>query len=40
MFKIIKKIFKRKKEVLIDMNSIDNSLSMSMAGHGDCSDQC
>lgn len=40
MFKFVKKLFSRKKDVLIDMNSIDNSLSMSMAGNGDCSDQC
>lgn len=40
MIKFIKKLFSRKKDVLIDINSIDNSLSLSMAGHGDCSDQC
>lgn len=40
MFKFFKRLFKKKNKVLIDMNSIDNSLSMSMAGHGDCSDQC
>lgn len=40
MFKFLKKIFKKKSNVLIDINSIDTSLSMSMAGSGDCSDSC
>ena len=41
MFNFIKKIFKKKKNnVLIDISSIDKSMSVSMTGNGDCSDFC
>lgn len=40
MLALIKKLFKKDKNVLINMNNVNKTLSMSMAGHGNCSDVC
>lgn len=41
MFRFLKKLFSRRnRNVLINMNNINRTLSMSMAGNGNCSDCC
>ena len=41
MINFIKKLLKRKnKNILINLNNVDKTLSMSMAGNGNCSDSC
>ncbi len=40
MIKLLKKLFKKDKNVLINMNNVNKTLSMSMAGNGNCSDCC
>lgn len=39
MIKLLKKLFK-KDNVLINLNNVNKTLSMSMAGNGNCSDCC
>lgn len=41
MIKFLKKLFKRRNSnVLINLNNVNKTLSMSMAGNGNCSDSC
>ena len=40
MFKLLKKLFKKDSNVLINLNNVNKQLSMSMAGNGNCSDCC
>ena len=40
MLKLLKKIFKKESNVLINLNNVNKTLSMSMAGNGNCSDSC
>ena len=40
MLDFIKKLFKKDNNVLINLNNVNKTLSMSMAGNGNCSDSC
>lgn len=40
MINFIKKLFKRNSNLLINLNNVNKTLSMSMAGNGNCSDSC
>jgi len=40
MLDFIKKLFKKDSNVLINLNNVNKTLSMSMAGNGNCSDSC
>ena len=40
MIKFLKKLFKKNSNVLINLNNVNKTLSMSMAGNGNCSDCC
>ena len=40
MINFIKKLFKRNNNLLINLNNVNKTLSMSMAGNGNCSDCC
>lgn len=40
MLKFLKKLFTKKTNVLINLNNVNKTLSMSMAGNGNCSDCC
>ncbi|MDD3453652.1 MAG: hypothetical protein PHN42_05230 [Bacilli bacterium] len=40
MLSLFRKLFKRQSNVLINMNNVNKTLSMSMAGNGNCSDCC
>ena len=40
MFRFLKRLFGKKDNVLINLNNVNKTLSMSMAGNGNCSDCC
>ena len=40
VIKFLKKLFKKDSNVLINLNNVNKTLSMSMAGNGNCSDCC
>lgn len=40
IIRLLKKLFRKKENVLINLNNVDKTLSMSMAGNGNCSDSC
>lgn len=40
MLDFLKKLFKKDSNVLINLNNVNKTLSMSMAGNGNCSDSC
>ena len=40
MIRFLKRLFRKDNNVLINLNNVNKTLSMSMAGNGNCSDCC
>ena len=40
MIRFVKRLFRKDNNVLINLNNVNKTLSMSMAGNGNCSDCC